>query len=87
MDDWNQVKNKDKNEDTEEDKKKGGYIMWNQLLFRMRYGFLKQEDGITTVELILVLVVLIAVVLIFKDKITELVNDIFETITSSAGDV
>lgn len=87
MDDWNQVKNKDKNEDKNEDKEKGGYIMWNQLLFRMRYGFLKQEDGITTVELILVLVVLIAVVLIFKDKITELVNDIFETITSSAGDV
>lgn len=48
---------------------------------------LKNDDGITTVELILILVVLIAVVLIFKDQITALVNDIFETITRSAGEV
>ena len=48
---------------------------------------LKNNDGITTVELILILVVLIAVVLIFKDQITSLVNDIFETITKSAGEV
>ena len=54
---------------------------------KLQTGFWKKEDGITTVELILILVVLIAIVLIFKDNITQLVNDIFDTITSSAGEV
>lgn len=47
----------------------------------------KDQRGISTVELILILVVLIAIVLIFKEQITSLVNDIFDTITSSAGEV
>ena len=38
------------------------------------------------VEMILILVVIIALVLIFKTQLTTLVNDIFEKITSeSAG--
>ncbi|MGN0170958.1 MAG: Flp1 family type IVb pilin [Lachnospiraceae bacterium] len=47
----------------------------------------KDQRGISTVEMILILVVLIAIVLIFKEQITSLVNDIFDTITSSAGEV
>lgn len=50
-------------------------------------NFLRKEDGITTVELILVLVVLIAVVLIFKSEISSLVSDIFDTIKEKAGSV
>ena len=54
-------------------------------------GFLKKfmmdEDGITTVELILILVVLIALVLIFKEQLITLVNGIFDTITKGAGDI
>ena len=38
-------------------------------------------------ELILILVVLIGLVLIFKDQLTDLVNDIFDTITKKAGRV
>lgn len=49
--------------------------------------FLKEEDGAGVVELILILVVLIGLVLIFKDQITELVYDIFDTIFKQAGDV
>lgn len=49
--------------------------------------FLRKEDGITTVELILVLVALIAVVVIFKSEITTLVGDIFKKITSDAGKI
>lgn len=49
--------------------------------------FLKEEDGIGVVEIILILVVLIGLVIIFKDNIRNLVNDIFETITSGASDV
>lgn len=49
--------------------------------------FFKEEDGIGVVEIILILVVLIGLVIIFKDNIRNLVNDIFETITSGAADV
>lgn len=44
------------------------------------------ETGLSVVEMILILVVIIALVLIFKTQLTTLVNDIFEKITSeSAG--
>ena len=43
--------------------------------------FIREEDGVGVVELILILVVLIGLVLIFKDQLTSLVNDIFDTIT------
>ncbi len=46
--------------------------------------FWKEEDGIGTVEMILILVVLIALVLIFKNQLTTLVNDIFDKITSQS---
>ena len=49
--------------------------------------FIKDERGITTVEIILILVVLIALVLIFKDQMTDLVNSIFKTITNQSGKV
>ena len=46
--------------------------------------FWKEEDGIGTVEMILILVVLIALVLIFKNQLTTLVNDIFVNISSQS---
>lgn len=49
--------------------------------------FIKDEDGIGTVEMILILVVLIGLVLIFKEQLTSLVNSIFDTITTKAGQV
>lgn len=49
--------------------------------------FLTDESGIGTVEMILILVVLIGIVLIFKSRLTELVNDIFKTISQKAGQV
>ena len=49
--------------------------------------FLKEEDGAGVVEMILIIVVLIGIVLIFKDQLTNLVNDIFKTITKEAGKV
>lgn len=42
--------------------------------------FLWEEDGIGVVEIILILVVLIGLVIIFKGKLTTLVNNIFSTI-------
>lgn len=44
--------------------------------------FLTQEDGMGTVEVILIIVVLVGLVIIFKEKITEVVNSIFTKITN-----
>ena len=49
--------------------------------------FLEDESGAGVVELILIIVVLIGIVLIFKEQVTKLVNDIFKTITKEAGKV
>lgn len=46
--------------------------------------FWTEEDGIGTVEMILILVVLIALVIIFKNQLTSLVNEIFDKITSQS---
>lgn len=56
--------------------------MWNKLK-----QFMGDESGITSVEIILILVVLIALVLIFKEEMTDIVNNIFKTITSQSGKV
>lgn len=44
--------------------------------------FLTEEDGMGTVEVILIIVVLVRLVIIFKEKITEVVNSIFTKITN-----
>lgn len=44
--------------------------------------FLTEEDGMGTVEVILIMVVLVGLVIIFKEKITEVVNSIFTKITN-----
>ena len=49
--------------------------------------FLKEEEGIGVVEIILILVVLIGLVLIFKDNITKLVNSIFKTINKDSNSI
>lgn len=50
--------------------------------------FLEESNaGMGTVEIILIIVVLIGLVIIFKGQITELVNDIFDKITSQANKV
>ena len=45
------------------------------------------EEGFGTVEIVLLLLVLVGLVLIFKDKVSELVNSIFGKITSQAGKI
>ena len=50
-------------------------------------AFLKDEQGVTTVEIILILVVLISLVIIFKKQLTNLVNKIFSKITSQSNSI
>lgn len=46
--------------------------------------FWADESGMGVVEIILIIVVLIAMVLVFKDQITTLVNNIWKSINQSA---
>ena len=49
--------------------------------------FLREEDGMGTVEIILIIVVLVGLVIIFKSQITQIINTLFEKITSQTGTV
>lgn len=49
--------------------------------------FLREEDGMGTVEIILIIVVLVGLVLIFKEQITKIVNSIFSKITTQTNKV
>ncbi|MBM6853551.1 hypothetical protein H6B11_05160 [Mediterraneibacter glycyrrhizinilyticus] len=42
-------------------------------------------SGITVIELVLILVIIIALLLIFKNQLTNLINTIFEKITSESS--
>ena len=47
----------------------------------------EEDDGIGTVEIILILVVLIGLVIIFKSQLTSLVNNIFKKIVSQSNGI
>ena len=49
--------------------------------------FLKEEEGMGTVEVILIIVVLISLVVIFKEQLTSLVESIFDKITKQAKSI
>ena len=44
-------------------------------------GFFQEEDAVGVVEIILILVILVALVLLFKEKITQVVNNAFKSFT------
>jgi Flp pilus assembly pilin Flp len=54
---------------------------------RQTRRMLADEHGMSTVEIILILVVLIALVIIFKSQITALVSNIFASINKSASTI
>lgn len=49
--------------------------------------FIKNEDGMGVVEIILIIVVLIGVVILFSSEINELVASIFKTINNKVNTV
>ncbi len=48
---------------------------------------IKNQKGVAVVEMLLLLVILISITLIFKEQLTNLVTNIFDTIIESAGEV
>ena len=45
------------------------------------------EDGIGVVEIVLILVILIALIVIFKDKISTIISNAFSQIDDGAGTI
>ena len=49
--------------------------------------FIREEDGVGVVEIILILVVLISLVIIFKEQLTNLVRSILSKITKQSNSI
>lgn len=49
--------------------------------------FFREEEGMGTVEIILIIVVLVGLVIIFKEQLRDLVQSVFEKITSDSGTI
>lgn len=58
--------------------------MWR---FYYLVNLMKDKKGVGVVEVILILVVLIGLVIIFKSQLTELVETIFDKITSESASI
>lgn len=57
-----------------------------QRKFKEGIAVLRDNSGLSVIEMLLILVVIIALILIFKNQLIDLVNTIFDKITSeSAG--
>ena len=62
--------------------------MRNNGIIRKSVGsLLEDEAGIGVIELVLILVVLIGLVIIFKEQITKLLETIFKEINSQSKEV
>lgn len=49
--------------------------------------FALDEKGLSTVEVILILVVLVSLVLIFREEMTEIVENVFDAITKKINKI
>ena len=58
-----------------------------EMLKKELMAFLKEEDGVGVIEIVLILVVLIGLVIIFKKQITTLLNNVFKEINSQSKEV
>ncbi|KAA8501524.1 hypothetical protein FNY66_07940 [Mediterraneibacter catenae] len=55
---------------------------WKEIYMRHRY-----VSGITVIELVLILVIIIALLLIFKNQLIDLINTIFDKIISESSGI
>ncbi|WP_334295345.1 Flp1 family type IVb pilin [Lachnoclostridium sp. Marseille-P6806] len=54
---------------------------------KMLMDWWRDEEGMGTVEIILIIVVLIGLVIIFKTQLTRLVKRVFEKITADSNTI
>ena len=50
-------------------------------------GMLEEEDGVGVIEVVFILVVLIGLVIIVKEQITKLLENIFKEVNSQSKEV
>lgn len=50
-------------------------------------SFIREEEGMGTVEIVLIIIVLIALVALFKSSITKLVTNILKKVTTNANKI
>ena len=56
-------------------------------IFRHIKKWIRDEQGIGVVEVILILLVLVGLVIIFKDQIVSLARSVFSNITGQVGNI
>ncbi len=61
--------------------------MFINFLRNLRFRLFRDESGMGVVEVILILLVIVGLVIIFRDQLTTLANSIFSRITSQADSV
>ncbi len=68
--------------------KRRNLVNWlDSKLIRMRTFLVQKNEAMGTVEIILIIVVLIGLVVVFKEQITGLVDDIFKKITKQTNKI
>jgi len=50
-------------------------------------NFWMDEEGVGVIEIVLILVILVGLVLVFKEQITAIVNNAFTSISGNAGKI
>lgn len=50
-------------------------------------GFWEEEDGMGTIEMILIIVIIIALVIVFRKKLNSLINTLFTRINKDVKEV
>ncbi len=58
-----------------------------EIMLRVLQDFIREEEGVGVIEVVLILVVLIGLVLIFKEQINELLKGIFKEIKTLSESV
>ncbi|MCQ2542798.1 MAG: hypothetical protein MJ126_01445 [Lachnospiraceae bacterium] len=56
-------------------------------LLNLGEKFIKDESGLSTVEVILILVVLVSLVIIFRGEMIDIVEDVFDAITKKVNKI
>lgn len=56
-------------------------------LKKLAKNFIEEEDAVGVVEIILILVVLIGLVILFKEQLTDLVKNILSKVTKQSNTI
>ena len=62
-------------------------VIWPFYFYTIIRTLSKYISGITVIELVLILVIVIALLLIFKTELINLINSIFDKITSESSGI